>query len=151
MIRAMALVDRAISEISFWLKSLLYLPYFWYVEGIRIWVRLFFRTVIYIDQITATTLMLRFIFVPLFGDYTLLGRVLAVPFRLFRIVFGFLALLLGAVGILAAAVVWFAGPLWFLTYRLDLALVSIALLWVFGFYVRLGRPHLAMEEAWQNG
>ena len=144
-------MDRAISEISFWLKSLLYLPYFWYVEGIRIWVRLFFRTVIYIDQITATTLMLRFIFVPLFGDYTLLGRVLAVPFRLFRIVFGFLALLLGAVGILAPAVVWFAGPLWFLTYRLDLALVSIALLWVFGFYVRLGRPHLAMEEAWQDG
>ncbi|MEX1061750.1 MAG: ATP-dependent Clp protease ATP-binding subunit [Patescibacteria group bacterium] len=144
-------MDRVIAETSYWLKSFLYLPYFWYVEGIRMWVRMFYRTIIYIDQITATSLMLRFIFVPLFGDYTIIGRVLAIPFRLSRIVFGLLALICGIAGVLAAAVIWFAGPIWFLAYRLDLALVSIALLWVFGFYIRLGRPHLPMEEAWQEG
>ncbi|MDP2735065.1 MAG: hypothetical protein Q8P12_02555 [bacterium] len=48
-------VNRAASETAFWTKALLFLPYFWYVEGIRMFVRTFYRVVIYLDQATATT------------------------------------------------------------------------------------------------
>ncbi|MDP1710650.1 MAG: hypothetical protein Q8L46_01795, partial [candidate division WWE3 bacterium] len=62
-------VDRAVSETSYLVKSLLYLPYFWFIEGARMATRTIWRVVIYLDQISATTMMARLLFIPLFGDY----------------------------------------------------------------------------------
>jgi len=144
-------INRAASETAFWTKALLWLPYFWYVEGIRMFVRTLFRIVIYLDQATATSLMLRLFFVPLFGDYTLIGRVLGLPFRILRILVGIFIVISGTLGAVALGALWFFFPIWFMLERPALALTSFAVLWAAAFYSRLGKPHLKVESPWKDG
>jgi len=144
-------VSRAAFELSFWAKALSYLPYFWYVEGTRVFARIFIRLVVYLDQTTAFTLMFRYFFVPLFGDYTLLGRFLALPFRIGRIFFGAFVLLIVPIVVSLLFLFWLAfPPLIFLVYP-QLALVLFAFFWVLAFYSRLGKPRLLITKPWVEG
>jgi len=143
--------NRALYETIYWLKALLYLPYFWYLEGVRGFTRTFWRTIVYLDQVTATSVMIRYFFVPLFGDYSILGRVLAFPFRLVRTVAGVLIVFSGVVGVLGFFSFWFAFPFLFFFRAPDAALVIFAVGGILAFYARLGRPHLQIEKAWEDG
>ena len=144
-------VNRAASETSYLVKAALYLPYFWFVEGVRTFTRTIWRGVVYLDQITATTMMARLLFMPLFGDYSAFGRILGFPFRLFRLVFGAILIVLGTAGILGAFAVWFIFPFWLFFNYPSLAIVFFAVAWVFALYDRLGRPHLEIEGPWKDG
>lgn len=143
--------SRAISETAYWAKAILYLPYFWYVEGVRAFTRTLWRVVVYLDQITATTTMVRLLFVPLFGDYTFFGRIFGFPFRLVRMVLGAVITVLGTVGVLGIFLVWFTFPFWLLLNFPDIALFFLAGAWLVVFYTRLGNPHLPIEKAWEDG
>ncbi|GMR19229.1 MAG: hypothetical protein BMS9Abin34_360 [Patescibacteria group bacterium] len=144
-------VTRATTSTAFWTKALLYLPYFWYVGGVRFFARTFVRLIIYFNQATATTLMVRLIFVPLFGDYSLLGRVTAFPFRLFRILVGIVVILISVVGSLIFFLAWLGAPLWLFWRSPQLALVVFAVGGVVAFYTRLGKPHHLIESPWKDG
>lgn len=144
-------VARTARDITYWTKALLYLPYFWYVEGVRFFVRVFVRLIIYLDQTTATTLMVRMIFTPLFGDYSFLGRILAVPFRVFRILVGVILIIFAAVSVFTLFIAWLVAPMWLLMEHPQLALTVFALGWVAALYSRLGKPHRLIEGPWKDG
>lgn len=143
-------VGRAVSETSYLVKAILYLPYFWYVEGVRIFVRTLWRSIIFLDQFTATATMARLLFVPLFGDYTFFGRFFGFSFRLVRLIFGAAAIVLGTAGILGFFLLWFVSPFWLWWNYPDLALVVFGMAWVAALYIRLGRPHLMIQEPWDD-
>ncbi|MEX0888051.1 MAG: AAA family ATPase, partial [Patescibacteria group bacterium] len=143
-------VSRAASETSYLIRAILYLPYFWYVEGVRIFVRTLWRSVVFLDQFTATTMMVRLLFVPLFGDYTFFGRIFGFPFRLVRLILGAVAIVLGTIGVLGFFLIWFVSPLWLWWNYPDLALVVFAVAWVAAVYLRLSQPQFAIQEPWKD-
>src|SRR3990172_8663000 len=144
-------MNRTVSETSYLIKALLYLPYFWFVEGVRTFTRMIWRGVVYLDQITATTMMVRLLFTPLFGDFLGFGRILGFPFRLFRLVFGALLIVSGTAGILGVFGVWFIFPFWLFFNYPSLAIVFFAVAWVFALYDRLGKSHLEIAGPWKDG
>lgn len=143
-------VKHAAEETVFWLKSFFYLPYFWYVEGSATFLRTLYRFLIYLDQGFAVTTMARLFFVPLFGDYTLMGRCLAIPFRLGRIIIGMVAIILGEVSLVVLFALWLIFPpalLW--RYR-ELGVLVIGVAWVLAFISRLGKSHYRITELYQE-
>uniref|UniRef100_A0A832E0W0 ATP-dependent Clp protease ATP-binding subunit n=1 Tax=candidate division WWE3 bacterium TaxID=2053526 RepID=A0A832E0W0_UNCKA len=144
-------MSRTVSEISYLIQALLYLPYFWFIEGVRVFTRTFWRSIVYLDQVTATTVMARLLFLPLFGDYTFFGRVLGFPFRLFRLVGGAIVIGMGAVGVLGFFLLWFIFPFWLWWNFPDLAKAVFAGAWVAALYYRLGKPYLVIKEPWKDG
>lgn len=144
-------MNRAVSETSYFVKALVYLPYFWFVEGVRTFTRTVWRAIVYLDQITATTMMFRLLFTPLFGDYTFFGRILGFPFRFVRMVFGAAGVILGTVGILGVFLLWFLLPFWLLFNYLYLAIVAFAIAWAIAFSYRMGRPHFGISGSWKEG
>jgi len=143
-------MNRAVSETSYLIKALFYLPYFWFVEGVRSFTRTVWRVIVYLDQITATTTMTRLLFVPLFGDYTFFGRIFGLPFRLVRLVAGAITIALGTIGILGAFLLWFLFPFWIFFNYPSLAIVVFGAAWVLAFYDRLGRSHLEITGPWKD-
>lgn len=144
-------VKHAAQETTFWLKSFFYLPYFWYVEGSATFLRTLYRLLIYLDQAFALTIMARFFFVPLFGDYTLLGRCLAIPFRLGRIVVGVVAVVVGELSLLALFALWLIFPFALLLRYPELGLLAIGVAWILAFVTRLGKFHLQITEPFRDG
>lgn len=144
-------VNRAVSETSYLVQAFLYLPYFWYVEGVRIFTRTLWRMLVYLDQLTATTTMARLLFVPLFGDYTFFGRVIGLPFRLVRLIGGAIAIALGMVGFLGFSLLWFLLPFWFWWNFPDLAPGILIGVWAVAFGLRLRQPHLEIAGPWEDG
>ncbi len=140
-----------VSETAYWLKALWYLPHFWYVEGVRTFTRSLGRIIVYLDQVTATTTMLRLLFVPLFGDYTFFGRILGFPFRLTRVLLGTVILILGTIGFFGAFLVWFISPFWLLFNFPKTFAIFLIGAGGLAFFTRLGRPHRLIEKNWEEG
>ncbi len=109
------------------------------------------RVVIYLDQWTATSLMVRLFFVPLFGDYSFFGRIFGFPFRLIRIFAGAVAVLFGIISFLAIFAAWLVAPFWIFLEKPALALVLLAVGFVAAFYSRLGRTHRKIRSPWEDG
>lgn len=84
---------------------------FWYPEGIAFFLRTWKNLMLFLEEDLAVFLMWRLIFVPLFHDSSVVGRVLSFLFRLFRILIGFFAFALTSFGLLLTAVYWFGLPL----------------------------------------
>lgn len=143
--------EHAARETAFWIESFLYLPYFWYVEGSATFLRTLYRLLIYLDQAFALTVMARLFFVPLFGDYTLMGRVLAIPFRIVRIISGVAAIVIAEAFLLFLFGVWLAFPLALVWRYPELGISAIAVAWVIAFFLRLGRPHRPITAPFQEG
>ncbi|PIS12357.1 hypothetical protein COT70_01350 [candidate division WWE3 bacterium CG09_land_8_20_14_0_10_47_33] len=147
---ALQQVKHAAQETAFWVKCFFYLPYLWYVEGSTTFIRTLYRLLIYLDQAFAVTLMVRFFFVPLFGDYTLLGRFLAFPFRLGRIIIGAVAVVIAELSLLTLFVLWLISPFAFLWRYPELGILGIAVAWVFAFAWRLGKPYRLITEPYKE-
>lgn len=62
----------------------------WYTDGSRLFSHRFFTLLGDLDQTIALRLTLKHFFEPLFKDYTIVGRVLGVIFRLGRVLLGFI-------------------------------------------------------------
>ncbi len=83
---------------------------FWYPEGIEFFVRTWKNLILFLEEDLAVTLMWKLIFVPLFHDSSIVGRVLSFLFRLFRILTGLFAFSLASVVLFAIAIYWFSLP-----------------------------------------
>src|SRR3972149_5925120 len=143
-------MNRAVSETSYLVQALLYLPYFWFVEGVRYFTRTVWRVIVYLDQITATTLMARLLFIPLFGDFTFFVRILGFPFRLVRLLIGAIAVVLGAVCILGFFLLGVLLPFWLFFNFPSIALMVFAVAGFLAFYKRMGRSHLEITGPWED-
>jgi hypothetical protein len=60
----------------------------WYMDGSRAIGRSFMTTMTAIDQSLAVAITLRHFFEPLYKDYSVIGRILGVVFRTFRVLIG---------------------------------------------------------------
>ena len=143
--------ERFVREAVLWVKSFFYLPYFWYVRGTIFFLRSFYRLLIYLDQGFAVTIMLRLFFVPLFGDYSLIGRCLAIVFRLGRIIIGVLAIIISQLSLVTLFGMWLILPFALLSRYLELGILVIGVAWILAFVTRLGRPHRLIKGPYKEG
>ncbi|MDO8752043.1 MAG: hypothetical protein Q7J22_00605 [Candidatus Wolfebacteria bacterium] len=83
----------------------------WYVHGSRNAAHLFISLLERLDRVFAVKITALYFFRPLYGDYTVVGRVLGIMFRSFRIVIGLaLYLFLAAVSVALYAIWIFILP-----------------------------------------
>ncbi len=97
-------------------KKVLHLPKWWYLDSLRVFVRLFKNLSVFLDNKLAVSLMARMLFVPLFQDRTIVGFTLSFIFRIIRIVTGSLILLLTWVMMLFWFLIWLGIPIGVIIY-----------------------------------
>ncbi len=88
----------------------------WYLGSARVYFNFLIERFHDLDRILAFRVTLRHLLEPLYGDYSLLGRVIGLPLRLFRlIVGGVVYLVLGALAI-AVYAVWLIFPIYLVAH-----------------------------------
>ena len=102
-------------------------PLWWYKEVPARFPYILKNVTLVWEDLWAVRLMARFLFVPLFHDVTLWGRVLSFIYRLGRITFGLLTLVFVDALLIAGFAFWFIFPL----YLLSLGLNGLILLLLF--------------------
>lgn len=106
------------------------LIYFWYFEGLLFFVRVFKNTLLFLEEDMAVGLMLKLLFVPLFHDSSIVGRLLSIVFRLTRVVFGLISFFVIGMFIITLAVFWFSLPLLIIFSLLNIVF-PVWIVWVF--------------------
>ncbi len=84
---------------------------FWYPEGIRFFVRTWQNLMLYLEEDLAVRLMLRLLFVPLFHDSTIVGRILSFLFRISRVLIGIFAFAITTIILLCLGGYWLSAPI----------------------------------------
>lgn len=90
----------------------------WYADGSKVFFNYFISFLERLDQRFAVKITLRYFFQPLYGDYTIVGRILGVIFRSARILIG-------------AAVYLFVTAIFLIIYLLWLLVPAVIILYVF--------------------
>jgi hypothetical protein len=88
----------------------------WYVDGTRAFGRRFMGTLTKADQSLALKITLRHFFEPLYKDYSIIGRILGVVFRSFRILIGVVFYGFIVALFLVMYLIWVAIPVLILYY-----------------------------------
>ena len=83
---------------------------FWYPESIQFFIRTWKNLILFLEEDLAVGLMVRLLFVPLFHDASIVGRILSFLFRSVRIVMGLFAFSLASVILALVAIYWFLLP-----------------------------------------
>lgn len=106
------------------LIKVFHFPKWWYLDSLKLFVRLFKNLSVFLDNKLAVSLMLRMLLVPLFHDTTIVGRSLSFIFRFIRIVAGSVILVLTWVMMLFWLVMWLGAPIGMVLDGLGLWLVG---------------------------
>src|SRR3989344_1866432 len=96
---------------------------FWYPKAAVIFLRSLRNIVLVLEEDLAVGLMLRLLFVPLFHDASIVGRVLSFIFRLSRVFIGTFGFLCAVLIVFLFSLVWFIAP--FLLIVLSVNLIPI--------------------------
>ncbi|MBI2601015.1 ATP-dependent Clp protease ATP-binding subunit [Candidatus Daviesbacteria bacterium] len=83
---------------------------FWYPESLFTILRSWKNTILFLEEDLAVILMWKLLFVPLFHDASVVGRILSFLFRLTRILIGLLAFIVSSALILSLGLYWFLLP-----------------------------------------
>lgn len=83
----------------------------WYMDGSRSFFHGFLSLLSALDRIFAVRVTARFFFSPLYGDYTLIGRVLGIIFRVLRILLGSAVYVLATAAFALIYLLWFSLPI----------------------------------------
>ena len=121
---------------KFFLNKLFHFPIFWYKDFL-IGLRRFFRNlVIFLDNKLAVSLMLKMIFVPLFHDTSVVGRILSFIFRLSRIILGSLIIGLVFLAMFFWLIVWVFLPVILIIIFKEIGLFILGIIWLIDFIYR---------------
>lgn len=90
----------------------------WYVDGSRVIGHRFLTALEEADRSLAIRVTLRYFFMPLYRDYTVIGRILGVIFRSGRIFIGLIVYVMIAALFLAFYLAWLATPAVIIWYAL---------------------------------
>ncbi len=82
----------------------------WYIDGSRMIGRSFMSTIAAADRSLALRVTIRHFFEPLYKDYTFVGRILGVVFRMVRIAIGLIVYLFLAAFFAFIYIIWLAIP-----------------------------------------
>jgi hypothetical protein len=88
----------------------------WYIDGSRAIARRFMATMTAVDQSLAVAITLRHFFEPLYKDYSIIGRILGIVFRTFRVLIGGIFYLFLALIFAVVYLIWIAIPAVILFY-----------------------------------
>lgn len=88
---------------------------FWYPESLVFFVRTWRHSILYLEEGLAVGLMAKLLWVPLYRDSTIIGRVLSLIFRIVRIFFGLVCFTLASFFIMMIALLWLILPIWVIT------------------------------------
>lgn len=120
---------------------------FYFFDSLKLLYRFWQNVVALLEEDLAVTLMIRLFLVPLFHDSSIVGRLLSLIFRSFRILIGFLAFLIATVVILTGACFWIAAPV--LLFSADLSIYAAALM-ILGSFIFLVQyfthPRLSVRQ-----
>lgn len=83
----------------------------WYVDGSHVFLRRFVTVFTGLEQSFAIRTTLTHFFEPLYKDYSMVGRILGIPFRVGRVLLGGAFYALFVMVFAAVYVVWLAAPL----------------------------------------
>lgn len=91
----------------------------WYIDGSRALLHRFISFFESLDRTFAVRITLRYFWKPLYGDYTIVGHVLGLFFRLSRVLLGSAVYLFCAAAMLCVYLAWLALPfaILFMAYR----------------------------------
>lgn len=90
----------------------------WYVDGSRAIGRRFMAAMTRADQTLAVAITLRHFFEPLYKDYSVVGRIMGIIFRTFRVIIGSAIYVVLAAAFAAVYIVWLAIPAVIIFYAL---------------------------------
>jgi hypothetical protein len=82
----------------------------WYVDGSRWFGRKFIGTLTDLDKTFALRVTVEHFFEPLFGDYTIIGRIMGAIFRTFRVLVGVIVYVVVAIIAAVFYLAWLAIP-----------------------------------------
>jgi ATP-dependent Clp protease ATP-binding subunit ClpC len=123
---------------------------FWYFESFGFFVRSFKNLILYLEEDLAVGLMWKLLFVPLYHDSSIVGRILSLIFRLIRIFIGLVAFALISAVVLIAAIYWYALPiLLFFNFFAGFRLITLLIIFFgVGLFVvhKFTHPH---KKVWQ--
>src|SRR5689334_4290522 len=83
---------------------------FWYIESIYFFIKTWKNLLLLLEEDLAVGLMVRLLFVPLFHDSSVVGRILSFLFRVSRIFIGLFAFVFVSIFIFVAAISWLFLP-----------------------------------------
>src|SRR5579884_3824107 len=112
---------------------------FWYPHAAKVFVRSWVNTIAVLEEDLGVGIMWRLIFVPMFHDSSITGRIMSFFFRLGRIFIGLLAYACATLFFIALALVWFLFPLLFI---FPLTRVPALLILIFGLTLFIDRVAL---------
>ncbi|TSC66771.1 MAG: Uncharacterized protein CEO21_44, partial [Microgenomates group bacterium Gr01-1014_80] len=84
---------------------------FWYIESIFFFGRTWKNLILYLEEDLAVLLMVRLIFVPLFHDSSIVGRILSLFFRVSRVLIGLFAFAMSTILLAALVFAWLLLPI----------------------------------------
>ncbi len=88
----------------------LYIFKFWFIDGVLVWLRIWENSLFYLEEDLSVGLMFRLLFVPLYHDRSITGRILSLLFRLSRIILGLFSFGFVSLIVLSLSVIWIASP-----------------------------------------
>lgn len=127
----------------------IHLVIYWYPESLTFFIQTWRNIIAYLEEDLAVGLMFKLFFTPVFHDATIIGRLLSISFRIYRICLGLLAFAFTTVSILAVALIWFSLPLTSLILGNELGIVLKIILFsgiiLFAHHL-IAHPH---KKIWQ--
>ncbi|MEK7508005.1 MAG: hypothetical protein AAB602_02900 [Patescibacteria group bacterium] len=90
----------------------------WYVDGSRVFIHSFISKLENLDKGFALQVTIKHFFEPLYKDYSIVGRILGIPFRAVRISIGGIIYLIFSVIFLAMYLAWLLIPAVIITYAI---------------------------------
>jgi len=104
----------------------------------------YFKLIHYLDNKLAVTLMVTYLFTPLYGDHTIVGRTLGFIFRSIRIVIGIITILVFTINFYIILVFWYIFPVIYSVFGIGHFLFFLIL--AFSLFI-IKRMYLPTEHA----
>ncbi|MCX6783726.1 MAG: ATP-dependent Clp protease ATP-binding subunit [candidate division WWE3 bacterium] len=118
----------------------------WFIKTPQAIIRLLRHSLVYFDNTLAISLMLRMLFVPIFGDNSVIGLILGIIFRSVRVLLGAMILILDIGFFAFIFLLWATSFFLLLVFLRILALPAIvAIVLIYNFYF-LGRPRKKLNK-----
>lgn len=90
----------------------------WYRDGVKAIANYTVSFFAGLDRGFALRINVRYFFEPLYGDYTITGRIIGFLFRSIRVLLGLVAYIFSGILFLIAAVIWFLLPPFLIVYAI---------------------------------
>jgi len=113
-------------------------------------VKIFFRLLVLVNHAISFTLNIRLLFVPLFGDYTFVGRIIGFVFRVGQVLIGLVCVLGLVIAVIAAPIFWYFLPVLIVRYFGCVSLLLYLVLYILLFFLLWDRPLKKVKDV-KNG